>query len=147
MAKIMNFMKNKKLKSELSYSEITEKLKKIFCNAVGFENSLTIDEIYIDVFGTAPTSKLEWMYNCMRISHTISYLKKNTYYFIVGRSFKGEYRYYVLKTQQEADYYKAKIDSRIEAFNRLKERADKAVKEQFYFRLKGNQKQIEDNKK
>ncbi len=114
---------------------VSERLKTLFKNYIGRNNTVTMPEIYEHVFGHSRCSKLQYIFRCQKIMGVMTWLKKKTHYFIVGEKIDDEYVWYIVKTAIEAYAYKDQVDKKIRGLNYMKRRCDKAVAERFYRKL------------
>ena len=119
------------LSNELPMGIIVYKLKKIFQNKIGRNNAIMMNEIYAELYNDM-VSKYHIMYRITAIQRAMTWLKKKTPYFIVGEQFEDAYKWYIIKSEDEAKSYKASVSSQIKGLEYMKARCDLAVASKFY---------------
>jgi hypothetical protein len=110
-------------------------LMNIFSRHIGANQAIDMPGIYAKLYGALPISKYQYIFRCQKILHCMTLLRKKTNYFIVGASITDTFKWYVVKTPEEADAYINGLDARIKGLEIMKTRCRKAVREQFYLRL------------
>jgi hypothetical protein len=106
--------------------EMRERLKKIFRNHIGEENSITPVELFKQVYGMDSSYldifKKNYWWNILK--KVLSSLKRDDTLFVINKGTK----LFVLKTQEESNMFKEKIDRDVIRMKEMKIKADEWVK-------------------
>jgi len=121
---------------ELPFATVAERLKTLFKDCVGKENAVYMPQIYEHIYGSKQVTKLQYMFRCQKICYVMNFLRKRTFFFIIGEYINHNYVWYVVKTKEEALAYKKGINEKIAGLEYMKQRCDNAVNLLFYKRLK-----------
>jgi hypothetical protein len=134
-------IKGKQIKVLKSQAEIDSGVLNHFRFHIGEDEKTTREEVFQQVLGISPYAiddknkplfdmfKREYWFE--KLAESIRRLRRTDRAFIVKKNGK----YFVLKTQEEADGYKGVCDSTINKIGRAKDRADSWVKEQKWKKL------------
>jgi len=114
-------------------SEIRVKLKSIFKTHIGQENSITPVELFERVYGINPTMidifKRNYWWGILK--NVLRQLRREEELFVINKGTK----LFVLKTKEESQMFKKKVDSDIKRMEEIKVKADKWVRNRKWSRL------------
>jgi len=133
----MGFLTRKEtnVETQKTPQEIIESLKRIFKGAVGKDNGILMEDIYIEVFGKVDSNIYLRNFKTGLIHAGINYLKRTTNYFIVSESIKTARVYYVVSNPTEARTYKNKVNNKIKGLEKMKRKCDDVVENRKYTQL------------
>jgi hypothetical protein len=105
---------------------IRKKLIRIFQNHIGEENSINPNTLFKYVYGFEPTTldiyKRTYWWNVLK--RCLSGLRKDNTLFVINNGFK----LFVLKTQEESNKFKDRLDKDIKNLYNIKYKADDWVR-------------------
>ena len=125
--------------SNLTVRNVARVVMTIMRSHIGEENALTGNELFKKVFGKkrqtmasmeSLVDELRWSY----LKRAMHYLRKNTKCFIIGKEDEGNWEYFVVSTQYEADYYINILQNNIKRMKYMQKKVRKAVKEKWYLK-------------
>ena len=113
--------------------EMRQRLKILFKFHIGFENSTSPAEIFNNVFEVNPETLDPYMrsYWWRVLQKIMGALRHDSDLFIIHKGHK----YFVLRTGEEAKYYKSCLSRTIVGLKQSMQRADEWVKERKYLQI------------
>ena len=110
---------------KLTIAEFIKLIKKIFANHIGEENAISLLDLMRKFFPDIDTWEFYKQYTYLSITQkAISKIRRTENVFIINKNGK----YFVLKTQQEADFYKNILKKDIIGMNKSIIKADEWIK-------------------
>lgn len=117
----------------LTIKEMRELMKKIFRNHIGEEESITPAQLFYEVFRIYPANldifKRNYWWNVLK--SILRELRKSGELFVINKRVK----LFVLKTQEEADWFRSQIDNDIKNLKNIKKKANEWVKKSKWRKL------------
>jgi hypothetical protein len=133
MMEMVNFNKNKILSPSKIKYEIAKQLLLIFRKHIGFDNSITKDELFKKLFDKDYNPNdvkdyIRWDF----VKKAMHLLRTKTKCFIITERYEGESYIYVINEIEEAKVYIDILDNNINKMRLMQKRAQKAIKEKWH---------------
>lgn len=118
--------------SDLRIPSIALRVMDVMKNHIGEKQKISREKLFAKLFNRKlDINKLDHWVIWEYIKKSMRYLRVHSNCFIVSHYDDKSY-YFVLKTEQESEYYKEKLDNLVKRVSSLKKRADKAVEQKWY---------------
>jgi len=127
-------MKRGKIKSEAGHqiSKVTDRLLIVFRSHVGIINAISQSDLFVELTGHKPTSKLEDWVRWELIKKAMHRLRKETKCFVISKRTINTFIYFVPSTIPEAKIYVNNLNSTIESIKTMQSKAILSVKKKWY---------------
>ncbi len=129
----MTEQKTLQKKKEKERMPVVKSLKNIFKSCIGKENRITRRQLFIQLFGS-PNSynkhEVWWLWTVMK--RGITYLRRNTYYFVVPIREENDWAYFIPKTQEDTKTYHEILTNHIVKTKEMKQRCNRAIELKFW---------------
>lgn len=113
---------------------IAERIMLIMPGHVGEQNALSSSDLFKSVYGV-DDHKISYLNNIALkkvLSQAINRLRKDSNCFIISKGYGESSKYFVAKTQDDANIYHEQANRRIKGLYDLKDRAQRSVSEKWH---------------